>query len=195
MFCTYLWWYVVGISDDGGAFKMFMKVIHILTHPSKHKTHSKQKLNEMTLSNPCLTFKGIVHPKLKALQKCQGFPGQLIYISQIFYSTGVIFSYIYIYIYIYTHTHTHIYIHMYKCASPKIWISWKMCNCIPGRRSINGCPLHRACVHGLCVHFGWVKCRARIRSRHLKCFFYIYLYTYTQFQQSQISVFYVLFSC
>uniref|UniRef100_A0A671RY95 NACHT domain-containing protein n=1 Tax=Sinocyclocheilus anshuiensis TaxID=1608454 RepID=A0A671RY95_9TELE len=33
---------------------------------------------------------------------------------------------------------------------------------LPGRRSINGCPLLRVCVHGLCVftavcvHFGWV---------------------------------------
>ncbi len=41
---------------------------------------------------------------------------------------------------------------------------------LPGRRSINGCPLLRVCVHGVCVftavcvHFGWVKCRARILS-------------------------------
>ncbi len=41
---------------------------------------------------------------------------------------------------------------------------------LPGRRSINGCPLLRVCVHGVCVfttvcvHFGWVKCRARIPS-------------------------------
>ncbi len=36
---------------------------------------------------------------------------------------------------------------------------------LPGRRSINGCPLLRVCVHGVCVcvftavfvHFGWVK--------------------------------------
>ncbi len=105
----------MGISDDGGAFKMFMKVIHILTHPSKHKTHSKQKLNEMTLSNPCLSFKGIVHPKLKALQKCQGFPGQLIYISQIIYSTGVvIFSYIYTHTYIYIHIYIYIYTYKFK---------------------------------------------------------------------------------
>ncbi len=45
---------------------------------------------------------------------------------------------------------------------------------LPGRRTINGCPL--LCVHGVCVcvcvcvftavcvHFGWVKCRARILS-------------------------------
>ncbi len=38
------------------------------------------------------------------------------------------------------------------------------------RRSINGCPLLRVCVHGVCVftavcvHFGWVICRARIPS-------------------------------
>ncbi len=30
---------------------------------------------------------------------------------------------------------------------------------LPGRRSINGCPLLR-----VCVHFGWVKCRAQIPS-------------------------------
>ncbi len=41
---------------------------------------------------------------------------------------------------------------------------------LPGRRSINGCPLLWVCVHGVCVftavcvHFGWVKCRARIPS-------------------------------
>ncbi len=41
---------------------------------------------------------------------------------------------------------------------------------LPGRRSI-GCPLLRACVHGVCVcihfcvcAFGWVKCRAQIPS-------------------------------
>ncbi len=43
---------------------------------------------------------------------------------------------------------------------------------LPGCRSINGCPLLRVCVHGVCVcvftavcvHFGWVKCRAQIPS-------------------------------
>ncbi len=43
---------------------------------------------------------------------------------------------------------------------------------LPGRRSINGCPLLRVCVHGVCVcvftavcvHFGWDKCRAQIPS-------------------------------
>ncbi len=46
---------------------------------------------------------------------------------------------------------------------------------LPGRRSINGCPLLRVCVHGVCVHgvcvftavcvhFGWVNCRAQIPS-------------------------------
>ncbi len=41
---------------------------------------------------------------------------------------------------------------------------------LPGRRSINGCPLPLVCVHGVCVftavcvHFGWVKCRAQIPS-------------------------------
>ncbi len=40
---------------------------------------------------------------------------------------------------------------------------------LPGRCSI-GCPLLRVCVHGVCVftavcvHFGWVKCRAQILS-------------------------------
>ncbi len=39
---------------------------------------------------------------------------------------------------------------------------------LPGRRSINGCP--RVCVHGacvftdVCVHLGWIKCRAQILS-------------------------------
>ncbi len=38
---------------------------------------------------------------------------------------------------------------------------------LPGRRSINGCPLLRVCVHGVCVftavcvHFGWDKCRTQ----------------------------------
>ncbi len=41
---------------------------------------------------------------------------------------------------------------------------------LPGRRSINGCPLLRVCVHGVCVftavcvHLGWDKCRAQIPS-------------------------------
>ncbi len=41
---------------------------------------------------------------------------------------------------------------------------------LPGRRNINGCPLLRVCVHGVCVClcvcvcFGWVKCRAQIPS-------------------------------
>ncbi len=41
---------------------------------------------------------------------------------------------------------------------------------LPGRRSINGCPQLQVCVHGVCVftavcvHFGWVKCRAQIPS-------------------------------
>ncbi len=43
---------------------------------------------------------------------------------------------------------------------------------LPGRRSINGCLLLRVCVHGVCVcvftavcvHLGWVKCRALIPS-------------------------------
>ncbi len=41
---------------------------------------------------------------------------------------------------------------------------------LPGRRSINDCPLLRVCVQGVCVftavcvHLGWVKCRAQILS-------------------------------
>ncbi len=40
---------------------------------------------------------------------------------------------------------------------------------LPGRRSINGCPLLRGvcsrCVFtAVCVHFGWVNCRAQIPS-------------------------------
>ncbi len=40
---------------------------------------------------------------------------------------------------------------------------------LPGRRSINDCPLLRVCVHGVCVFTAvcvctWVKCRARIPS-------------------------------
>ncbi len=41
---------------------------------------------------------------------------------------------------------------------------------LPGRRSINGCPLLRVCVHGVCVftavcvHLGWDKYRAQIPS-------------------------------
>ncbi len=43
---------------------------------------------------------------------------------------------------------------------------------LPGCRSINGRPLLRVCVHSVCVcvftavcvHLGWVKCRAQIPS-------------------------------
>jgi len=40
---------------------------------------------------------------------------------------------------------------------------------LPGRRSINGCPLLRVCVHGvcvcslLCVHLGWVNALHKFR--------------------------------
>ncbi len=43
---------------------------------------------------------------------------------------------------------------------------------LPGRRSINGCPLLRVCVHGVCVftavcvHLGCDKCRARSMGHH-----------------------------
>ncbi len=33
-----------------------------------------------------------------------------------------------------------------------------------GRRSKNGCSLLWECVHGVCVHLGWVKCGALITS-------------------------------
>ncbi len=48
-----------------------------------------------------------------------------------------------------------------------IFITNKICT---AKTSINGCPLLRVCVHGVCVftavcvHFGWVKCRAQILS-------------------------------
>ncbi len=44
---------------------------------------------------------------------------------------------------------------------------------LPRRRSINGCPLLRVWVHGVCVftavcvHLGWVKCRAQIPRMRL----------------------------
>ncbi len=40
---------------------------------------------------------------------------------------------------------------------------------LPGCRSINGCPLLRVCVHGVClftavcVHFGWVNAEHEFR--------------------------------
>ncbi len=34
---------------------------------------------------------------------------------------------------------------------------------LPGHSCINGCPLLRVC-DCVCVHFGWVKCRAQIPS-------------------------------
>ncbi len=35
---------------------------------------------------------------------------------------------------------------------------------LPGRRSINGCPLLRVCVHCcVCVHFGWVNAEHEFR--------------------------------
>ncbi len=40
---------------------------------------------------------------------------------------------------------------------------------LSGRRSINGCPLLRVCVHGVCVHycvcvhFGWVNVEQKFR--------------------------------
>ncbi len=41
---------------------------------------------------------------------------------------------------------------------------------LPGRRSINGCPLLRVCIHGVCVftavcvHFGWVNAEHEFRE-------------------------------
>ncbi len=52
----------------------------------------------------------------------------------------------------------------------QILISLIKMQLLPGRCSINGCPLLRVCVQGVCVftavcaHFGWVKCRAQIPS-------------------------------
>ncbi len=50
---------------------------------------------------------------------------------------------------------------------------------LPGRSSINGCPLLRVCVHGVCVHccvcvhFGWVNCRAQIPSMCHRTWLYV----------------------
>ncbi len=68
---------------------------------------------------------------------------------------------------------------------------------LPGRRSINGCPLLRVCVHdvcvftAVCVHFGWVKTQStnsEYGSPYLVvCHFpslhiYIYIYIYTVYK-------------
>ncbi len=52
-------------------------------------------------------------------------------------------------------------------------------HCCVCARSINGCPLLRVCVHcvcvftAVCVHLGWVKCRAQIPSMgHFLLFLY-----------------------
>ncbi len=71
---------------------------------------------------------------------------------------------------------------------------------LPGRRSINGCPLLRVCVHSVCVcvcvcvftavwvHFGRVKCRAKILSMGHHTWSYVtllsYIYIYTVGQKS-----------
>ncbi len=54
------------------------------------------------------------------------------------------------------------------------WTRHRTPNFSPGARSINGCPLLRLCVHGVCVclftthccvcALGWVKCRTQIQS-------------------------------
>ncbi len=55
---------------------------------------------------------------------------------------------------------------------------------LPGRRSINGCPLLRVCVHSVCVftavwvHFGRVKCRAKILSMGHHTWSYVTLLSY-----------------
>uniref|UniRef100_A0A8C1SH04 TAF8 RNA polymerase II, TATA box binding protein (TBP)-associated factor n=1 Tax=Cyprinus carpio TaxID=7962 RepID=A0A8C1SH04_CYPCA len=57
-----------------------------------------------------------------------------------------------------------------KAPNPKL---------LPGRRSINGCPLLSVCVHGVCVftavcvHFGWVKSRARFPSMGYHTWLYV----------------------
>uniref|UniRef100_A0A8C1SFU6 TAF8 RNA polymerase II, TATA box binding protein (TBP)-associated factor n=1 Tax=Cyprinus carpio TaxID=7962 RepID=A0A8C1SFU6_CYPCA len=59
---------------------------------------------------------------------------------------------------------------MNKAPNPKL---------LPGRRSINGCPLLSVCVHGVCVftavcvHFGWVKSRARFPSMGYHTWLYV----------------------
>ncbi len=55
-------------------------------------------------------------------------------------------------------------VHLSKAPNPQL---------LPGRRSINGCPLLRVCgFTAVCAQFGWVNCRAQIpsmghTSRHL----------------------------
>ncbi len=55
---------------------------------------------------------------------------------------------------------------------------------LPGRRSINDCPLLRVCVHGVCmftavcVHLGWDKYRARIPSMGHHTWPYVTNYPY-----------------
>lgn len=67
----------MGISDDGGAFEVFMQMIHILTRPV---IHTEQKLNWMT-------FFMLKQFMLKITQKMQSFftsdfPGRFIGLSQ-----------------------------------------------------------------------------------------------------------------
>ncbi len=56
---------------------------------------------------------------------------------------------------------------------------------LPGRHSINGCPLLRVCVYGVCVftavcvHLGWVKCRAQIQSMGNYTWLYVTSLTFT----------------
>ncbi len=77
---------------------------------------------------------------------------------------------------------------MYSTLSPPS-IPWLRCKAPtpqlhPGRRSIDGCPLLWVCVHGVCmfpavcVHLGWVKCRARIQSMGHHTWLYV-TFTFT----------------
>ncbi len=57
--------------------------------------------------------------------------------------------------------YSHSFITVSKAANPQL---------LPGSHSINDCPLLRVCIHrvcvftAVCVHFGWVNCRAQIQS-------------------------------
>ncbi len=65
---------------------------------------------------------------------------------------------------------------------------------LPGRRSINGCPLLRVCVHSVCVftavcvHFGWVKSRAHIPSMGHHTWPYVTSLSYDRFSEDSCVV-------
>ncbi len=89
------------------------------------------------------------------------------------------FLYLRINVSVKTENHCLFYLYLYKCSGSQTFYTkyhlrkylafqvpplWPTLKC-----SINGCPLLRVCVHGVCVcvHFGWVKCRAQIPSMSL----------------------------